>query len=480
MKSLEFLLTLIAFGSVLAFGAVRPVPVALMGTAVGLVAVAAFWSTGWPPLRAAAGSVLGVILLMPLLQSLPLPQRVVSLVSPGRVALLGELRLPAEQAGSYLALSVNPCATSLAFFKLMCYALAFLLGFQFLKRRGRSALVVALIAIGLFEAVYGLVQYLAGWQYVFGYARIYNTDVASGTYVNRDHYAGLLAMTLPFMLAGIWFRVPWRHAPQRAIRRDILVSSETAVWVARLVLFAVVFIGLVFSMSRMGIAAALAGLALVSAIALMRSTKRAGLAMALVVLALPVLYAVWIGLSPVLERFAVLARPGYLETNRLPVWRDTLALIRDYPLLGTGLGTYRWSSLHYQSSFLGNIYEHAHNDYLEFAADIGIPAALLLFGSLWLLVVKVARRALVLERSQDRVLAAGCAGALAALLTHALADFNLQIPANALIFAWIAGTAAALAQTSGSRLQVSGVRLTDSRQKAEGSGSGARPTEGRQ
>lgn len=89
-------------------------------------------------------------------------------------------------------------------------------------------------------------------------------------------------------------------------------------------------------------------------------------------------------------------------------------------------------------------YEHAHNDYLEFAADIGVPAALLLFGSLWLLTFKLIRRALILERTDDRILATGCAGAMLALLLHSLTDFNLQIPANAFIFAWIAGTAAGI------------------------------------
>jgi hypothetical protein len=45
---------------------------------------------------------------------------------------------------------------------------------------------------------------------------------------------------------------------------------------------------------------------------------------------------------------------------------------------------------------------------------------------------------------RERTLAAGCTGAMAAILIHGVTDFNLQIPENALIFSWIAGTAAAL------------------------------------
>jgi O-antigen ligase len=100
--------------------------------------------------------------------------------------------------------------------------------------------------------------------------------------------------------------------------------------------------------------------------------------------------------------------------------------------------------MHYQTAPGTVRYEHAHNDYLEVAADMGIPAALLLFGSLWLLAWKVARKSLTFERRSEKRLAAACAGAMIALLIHSLTDFNLQIPANALIFSWVAGTAAAL------------------------------------
>ena len=164
----------------------------------------------------------------------------------------------------------------------------------------------------------------------------------------------------------------------------------------------------------------------------------------LVILAVPGVYSVWIGLDPVIERFEVLGRPGALEEDRLPVWRDTVTLIRDYPVAGTGLGTYRWANQHYQTTKFSGVYEHAHSDYLEFAAEIGIPGAVLLFASLWALVILVAQRALVLERAREKILAAGCAGAMAAILMHGITDFNLQIPANAFIFSWIAGTAAAL------------------------------------
>jgi len=87
---------------------------------------------------------------------------------------------------------------------------------------------------------------------------------------------------------------------------------------------------------------------------------------------------------------------------------------------------------------------HAHNDYLEVASDLGIPAAALFFGSTGALLVRVARKAVSSEVSFERAMALGCLGSIAAILLHSLTDFNLYIPANALVFSLILGLAASI------------------------------------
>lgn len=83
--------------------------------------------------------------------------------------------------------------------------------------------------------------------------------------------------------------------------------------------------------------------------------------------------------------------------------------------------------------------DHAHNDYLEFAAELGLVGSVLLFGliqaGLALMVDGINR----MGRTRDRYLLLGCAGGVIAILFHSLADFNLQIPADALVFATILG-----------------------------------------
>lgn len=445
-RVVELFLAAIALGAALAFGGVSATVFLPMSVAVVLLAAFVFARTGLPVVPRAVTVIVLILVAVPLLQMLPLPRAVVAAISPTRQALQEGLYPSLLPVGATTALSVNTNATLLAFLRWICYALVFILAFQSRRESRRGSLVpLALLVLGLFEAGYGIVQYLTGWQPIFTPAREM-AESATGTFVNRNHYAGLLEMVLPFSLAGIVF---FRSSRRGASLRRMVADSSINRLILRVVLFAVVFLGAVLSKSRGGILSLAAGLLAVLVIAGFQSRTRLTAAIVVVALLLCGGFSVWVGIDPVLERFRTLTDPQAIEAERLPIWRDTLDLVRDYPWAGTGLGTYAWASRHYQTHMLSMIYEHAHNDYLEAAGDLGIPVALLLFGSLWLVVGLLLARLNYFRHTEDKVLAAGCAGALISLLVHSLTDFNLQIPANALLFFWIAGIAAALVYEAG-------------------------------
>jgi O-antigen ligase len=125
--------------------------------------------------------------------------------------------------------------------------------------------------------------------------------------------------------------------------------------------------------------------------------------------------------------------------NRATIWKDTIRLIDIHPWVGTGLGTFSIAYPAVQTSFEGRLVSHAHNDYLEFASELGIPAALLLFGGIFYLLLQSARSFRRNENRLDRIVALGCFGSILSILLHSLTDFNLQIPANALVFAVVLG-----------------------------------------
>ncbi|MSO20421.1 MAG: hypothetical protein EXQ56_08140 [Acidobacteria bacterium] len=439
-------LAIAAAYSVLSFGGADDVFFAGTQITIALLGLVLFWQFGLPPLSLTTQCILGILAVFPLVQMLPIPSALVKTLSPQRVRLAESLKVLDLVPNELISLTIDPHGTTGAFLRLVCYLLVFLIAIRIYNLgEGHSTLAKLLIGLGIFEASYGIVQYLTGLPYIFFYQKKTHELLATGTYINRNHYAGLLEMTLPFLLAGILFERRSDTSNRLSSWRGIIVSPHLSRGLRNGVFFALIFTGLIFSLSRGGITAALAGVLVTAAIAAFQG-KRSVTGILFATLTIAVLYTAWIGVGPVYERFRVLGNQNFLEQDRLPIWRDTLALIRDFPITGTGLGSYEEASLHYQSQMLRLRYSHAHNDYLEIAGDVGIPMAALFWGSLLVLFVNLVRSVGRLPHARDNILATGCAGAMVSIFVHSLTDFNLQIPANALIFAWIAGTAVALIQ----------------------------------
>ena len=288
-------LALVAVFSVLAFGGRYSLSIFIMQITVGALGVFTLWKFGLPAVSRATLAVLGILLAIPLVQMLPLWEEIVAALSPARVAIAREVLSPVVGPSKLVTLTVNAHATQAATLNLVCYALVFLLAFHVCTHRRRQpALVAVLIGLGCFEAVYGIIQYLTGWHYIFTYPKVHFTSEATGTYINRNHFAGLLEMVLPFILAGILFRRP-AGGNGRPKWVQVLLSPTTSHSLRDVALFAIVCVGLIFSRSRMGIAAALVGIAVVLAIALFQTRRASTLALSFFVLSLPASYAIWIG-----------------------------------------------------------------------------------------------------------------------------------------------------------------------------------------
>ena len=377
-----------------------------------------------------------------LLQILPFP------AFPG--LQIGSLRYALAGHTGY-TLSVAPYQTVSHLLLLVTYLTAFYLVLLVCESRdAKKRLVYALIALGGFEAFYGLVQYLTGWQQIFAYVKKYYLEDATGTYINRNHFAGLLEMVLPFTVAlGLRLAGKLRRAAQssEAKARSLLSAAELLPLVGLLFLAVVIFTALVFSRSRMGILSALASLIAVLALAGSSSQSKRARAMVATLFFLGVIGIVaWLGSDPVVMRFEVLGQE-YTQTgqNRISIWRDTLKLIQQHPLLGTGLGTFSVAYTSVQTAFLNHLVDHAHCDYLEVVSELGLPGGILVFGSIFWILARAVRRYRRAEDHFDTAVCLGCIGSIAALLVHSLADFNLYIPANALVFtvtlalAWMGG-----------------------------------------
>jgi len=116
--------------------------------------------------------------------------------------------------------------------------------------------------------------------------------------------------------------------------------------------------------------------------------------------------------------------------------RGTLAMIADFPLFGVGPGNFEFTFPLYRD-FGDQRFTHVHDDYLEVAAEMGLPA-LALAG---VLIVALYRRAAAacVAAVEPPCLLWGCVVGVFTLLLHSVVDFNLHIPANALVFAVLTG-----------------------------------------
>jgi O-antigen ligase len=354
---------------------------------------------------------------------------------------------PAGQAA--YTLSVAPYQTVSHLLLLVTYLTAFYLVLLICKNRdAKKRLVYSLVALGAFEAFYGLVQYLTGWQQIFAYVKKYYLEDATGTYINRNHFAGLLEMVLPLTVAlALRLAGNLRRAAQRseAKARAFLSAPELLPLIFWLFLAGVILTALVFSRSRMGIISALASLIAILALAGSSSlSKRTRIVAAALFFLGVIAIVVWVGSDPVITRFETLGQE-YSQTgqNRISIWRDTLKLIHQHPLFGTGLGTFAVAYTSVQTTFLNLLVDHAHCDYLEVVSDLGLPGGVLVFGSIIWILARAVRRYWKAERRFDTAVCLGCIGSITAILVHSLADFNLYIPANALVFTVILALALA-------------------------------------
>ena len=203
-------------------------------------------------------------------QLVPLPADLLGKLSPPRMA-----DLAMNPGTTWAAISVYPRENWLGLVKFLAYLSAFVLAAHVSDlRKNRSILVRVLIITGLVEAAYGIVQYLTGWQQIFTYIKKYNLEEATGTFINRNHFAGHLEMVIPFVLASVFYAFD-KWASRRHAYRDSLESEErtSAAQEAVFYLFLLVLIvvALIFSRSRMGILVTLLVLVFIAGLAHLKS-----------------------------------------------------------------------------------------------------------------------------------------------------------------------------------------------------------------
>jgi O-antigen ligase len=429
------LLALIALSLALGYaafqkGGVWPADRHVCSLAIALISVF-YWArvrrrAAAPPLARATRWLLAALLSVFAFQILPLPAGLVNALSPAR-AELQRAAAPVTGTANWITLSAVPVTSLALLLTLFACVLVLLLVREIAWRTGARPWLAAvpLIVIACLEAFLGLLQGGEG--------------PAHGTYVNRNHFAGLLEMCLPFAVAyGFELLARTRGRDGPAVRPALAACGMFTC--AALILAASVR-----SQSRMGFAAALFSLGLLGVVGAAFSRRRHWkLVPAAAALGAVLAGFLFLPTDALIARFAEIASaPGGSVGTRAEIWRETIPLLRDYPLVGCGLGSYESCFARYKTVVPMNTVEYAHNDYLQLLAEGGVVAFAVVIALVITVLAAAASRAARRPRTAPSYVALACLGALSAILLHSLVDFNLYIPANAVVAAWVAGLALA-------------------------------------
>lgn len=366
------------------------------------------------------------------IQLVPLPPSVLRALSPGSYAAHF---IPPMAGGHWAPLTASPTGTvqSWLFFAGVHGLVITLFGLSTPARSGRTTLLFwGMAAVGTLLAVEGLVQAASAhpnWLYgVFPIPGIGSHERGVfGPYYNRDHYSNLIAIAASVAAGLLAKRIPRDGAPPL---RSMVDSPDFPGSLALGAGLVIMFAASAASGSRGGLVAIGAGV-LVGLSSPFLARPR--LALGSAILLLVVFFGT--GVPSAIERMTDVD----FEASRLMVWRDTLRLIRFFPVFGCGIGAFAPAYWPYQRVVRFEYWPHAHNEYLQWVLEAGLVGVVMaLYGT------RAAWRAAprVVRNEEVRPALAG----LTAALVHALVECSLRIPANAawtavLLVCVIAGTA---------------------------------------
>lgn len=363
------------------------------------------------------------------IQTIPLPIPVLSSLSP-------------ESANIYLTagvsaapISIDAPQTLISLYKSVAYFCVFVTTLLLCNELKKVRLLMLLIiSVGLFQAMYGALEILFGVEtsWVFQLPVKQN---ATGTFVYKNHFANFLMLCLSagvgYLVSSLLSRKPTGGAHQKL--RNFLSMFLNGKAFVRIAL-AIMVIALVMSRSRMGNTAFFLSMTVVGLLSLFLIKQRTkGLTLLIISMFIVDMFilSAWFGLDKVKSR---IEQTSLSSETRDEVVLDSIPLLQEFTLTGSGLGTYYTAFPQYTGDDVYSFYDHAHNDYLQFAIELGIPATLVIFSlpliALWQCVKVLKHR----RSSIARGAAFGVLMSVVGMAIHISVDFPLQAPANAVYF----------------------------------------------
>lgn len=311
--------------------------------------------------------------------------------------------------------SVYPYASRIQIYKLINYALIFYFVVNTFRERQKLFRLSWVIAV--FGGLYAFANLLLLIDKSKG-SRIFSPDIYSRfiTFVNHNHFAGYLEM-ITLLCIGL-------AIAYNGIRRLLLIFLSVSAAAA-----------IFFSLSRGGVISLLVGMLFLFAVFSASSGRKKNLLLISGILILALSVMAWFGMGAVIERLQTLKNPFVAGEERLEAWKSIIDMIAQNPWFGTGIGTFSHAFPLFKSERLSSLYySHAHNDYLELTAELGIAGIISAFLCIIVFFISVTRKLIALPDKGLQAVGLGALSSCFALLVHSNTDFNFSIPSNAFLF----------------------------------------------
>ena len=368
------------------------------------------------------------LIVVAALQLVPLPAVFVEFISPSAFAI--------QQVTSVESfyLSLDTGQSGISFYKLLSFFCLFCLILMLVNTEQRlKLLLMTMLAAGTFQALYGALEVLLQSQRSLIF-QLEVTSIATGSFVYKNHFANFLMLTLA---AGLGLLITSLQKDQMSSPKDLLRSIATTMLGSKALIricLAIMVIALVMSRSRMGNTAFFLAMTLTGILALLIIKQRSkGLSILIISIFIIDLFIVsaYFGLENVKNR---LAETSLSEETRDEVITDAMPMLSDFAITGSGAGSFYSVFPKYQKTDVMSFYDHAHNDYLQFAIEYGLPTFTLLAGIVVFAFYKSIRAMRKRRNSIFKGVSFACCMAIIGMCLHMAVDFPLQAYANACYF----------------------------------------------
>jgi O-antigen ligase len=356
-------------------------------------------------------------------QLIPLPASLIRIISYN-TAHLYETFIPVGISRNFFPLSIYPDATSSELFKFLTYAgVFFIIVNKIETRRQFNTIVNTIIALGFIISFFGIIQKYTYSDRVYWFDTPGSASSPFGPFANRNNFSGYINMVIPLTLGYFLTEMP---LAKRLIYGFCLVIMS---------------LGLFLSLSRAGLLIYIVVLAFILLFSTFKDSLKTKtktfsiwsfLLFSLFIFFMEAKIA-WARLLTLFQRETfVIFGHGYS-------WLDILRIWENFPVFGTGLGTFGSVSPMYKTSFAQSLYSYAHNDYLQLLSEVGLVGFILV--ALFFIFYFSSVLKMWFKRHDSYVvcLVLGGMGSVLSMLAYSFLDFNLQIPANGLLFFVIMG-----------------------------------------